>query len=92
MSDNTKHHFKSRYIVDVILENDYIQLVDSSHAEFYIDKSNKQLISQFSSWFKNIFLKGTNQFLLVFECHNVDHDGQCDVIIDRLMNIDNTEV
>ena len=39
-----KRHYKSRYIVDVIIENDYIQLVDSSHAEYFIDVKDKKLL------------------------------------------------
>ena len=39
-----KRHYKSRYIVDVIIENDYIQLVDSSHAEYFIDAKDKKLL------------------------------------------------
>ena len=82
-----KRHYKSRYIVDVIIENDYIQLVDSSHAEYFIDVKDKKLLDQFQKWFKETFLKGINQFLLVFKCHNVEHDGQIDVIIDKLINV-----
>jgi len=91
MSDK-RHHFKSRYIVDVIVEKDYIQLVDSSHADYYIDIMNKTLLKQFEVWFKKTFLKGINQFLLVFECHTAEHDGQVDVIIDKFMNINDENV
>lgn len=55
-----KRHYKSRYIVDVIIENDYIQLVDSSHAEYFIDVKDKKLLEQFQRWFKETFLKGIN--------------------------------
>lgn len=55
-----KRHYKSRYIVDVIIENDYIQLVDSSHAEYFIDVKDKKLLEQFQKWFKETFLKGIN--------------------------------
>lgn len=55
-----KRHYKSRYIVDVIIENDYIQLVDSSHAEYFIDAKDKKLLEQFQKWFKETFLKGIN--------------------------------
>lgn len=55
-----KRHYKSRYIIDVIIENDYIQLVDSSHAEYFIDVKDKKLLEQFQKWFKETFLKGIN--------------------------------
>ena len=55
-----KRHYKSRYIVDVIIENDYIQPVDSSHAEYFIDVKDKKLLEQFQKWFKETFLKGIN--------------------------------
>ena len=42
-----RRHYKSRYIVDVIIEDSFIQLIDSSHAEYFIDVKNKELLSQF---------------------------------------------
>ena len=44
-------HFRSRYIVDVDIEPTYVQLIDSSHAYYYIDISNKVVMDQFKLWF-----------------------------------------
>ena len=54
-------HFRSRYIVDVDIESTYVQLIDSSHAYYYIDISNKTVMDQFKHWLKTFFRRFFSQ-------------------------------
>lgn len=76
-----KHYFASRYIVDVIIDEKYIKLKDSSQGIFYIDKDNKNIINQFKYWFKNVFSKGISGTLTVieYEKYSLNNEIICNI-------------
>ena len=81
-------HFASRYIVDVSIEENYIQLGDSSRAKYYIDRCDKNVIAQFKTWFANVFSKGIPGTLTIFEYEKVSNDGQVDLVIKKFLKTD----
>lgn len=84
-------HFASRYIVDVSIEESYIQLGDSSRAKYYIDRQNTELVKQFKSWFQNVFSKGIPGTLTIFEYSKHPDDGQTNLVIERFLKTEGTE-
>ena len=68
-------HFRSRYIVDVDIEPTYVQLIDSSHAYYYIDISNKAVMDR--------FIKGVNQHLTVFAYSKHEVDGEVKMVVEK---------
>ena len=76
-------HFRSRYIVDVDIESTSVQLIDSSHAYYYIDISNKAVMDQFKHWFKTWFIKGANQHLTVFAYSKHEVDGEIKMVVEK---------
>lgn len=79
-------HFRSRYIVDVDIEPTYVQLIDSSHAYYYIDISNKAVMDQFKLWFKTWFIKGANQHLTVFAYSKHDVEGEIKMVVEKFFD------
>lgn len=82
-----KHYFASRYIVDVIIDEKYIKLKDSSQGIFYIDKDNKNIINQFKYWFKNVFSKGISGTLTVIEYEKYSLNNEIICNIKRFINL-----
>ena len=85
-------HFRSRYIVDVDIEPTYVQLIDSSHAYYYIDIRNKAVMDQFKLWFKTWFIKGVNQHLTVFAYSKHEVDGEVKMVVEKFFEEASTTV
>lgn len=81
--------FGSRYIVDVVVNDEYIALTDSGRGVQYIDKSDKNVCKQFKYWLENIFLKGVPNYLTIlkYEIVNDDEEHVSRKIIKKFMNI-----
>lgn len=80
-------HFASRYIVDVNIEENYVHLVDSQRNSYFIDSGNKTVISQFNSWFENVFKKGVSGTLTVFQYSKHQHEGEVHLVIEQFLNL-----
>lgn len=75
MSDEANkypQYFKSCYIIEVIVDKNYITLIDTTQTRYYINTNNKNILSQFKSWFNEIFLKGISQTLTIFQYELAD--------------------
>lgn len=79
--------YKSRYIVDVNIFQEHIQLVDSNGICYYVDPKNTTALDRFKHWFGDIFLKGINQHLVVMEVSSAEKDGEVYNVIEKFMNI-----
>ena len=64
--------FRSCFIVDVNFKGDIIVLSDNARNKFYVNLNNANLVTQFKTWFKEIFTKGIAQTLTIFEYELVD--------------------
>lgn len=78
-------YFASRYIIDVGIEESFICLGDSTKNKFYIDKNDKTVINEFKNWFANIFVKGISGSLTILEYVKVEHDGQIDLLVKKIL-------
>lgn len=75
---------KSRYITDVEIADRYIEIIDSQHLPYYIDKTSSAY-EDFKNWFKNVFIRGIPQFLTVFEYKTVDvSDSEVKCVVTRI--------
>lgn len=90
-SESKSKHFASRYITDVSIEESYVALKDSSRGTYYIDAQNLTAISQFKVWLKEVFAKGISGTLTVFEYSKHEHDGEMMLVIERFVNIDDSQ-
>ena len=64
--------FRSCFIVDVNFKDDIIVLSDNARNKFYVNLNNANLVTQFKTWFKEVFKKGIAQTLTIFEYELVD--------------------
>lgn len=79
--------YRSRYIVEVVAEKTYYELIDSSGERYYINKTDEFVVNEFRCWFRNIFIKGIPQYLTVLQYKQVEHDGQIDNIVEQFVNL-----
>lgn len=73
-----KKRYASRYITDVAITDENIELKDSSGFSYYIPKTCRQVVAEFEQWFTNVFIVGKAQTLTVFEYETVDI-SECEV-------------
>lgn len=72
--------FASRYIVDVVIDKQDIQLIDSGHNIYHVNADDAECVSQFKQWFGNVFCKGISGTLTLFEYNIIkldEHESAC---------------
>lgn len=87
--------FRACYIGDVIIDDEYVHLVDTAQMQYDIDKKNDIAMKSFVAWFKNIYLKGVSQTLTVIDysiCSKNENESICLVnriiLNENIMSID----
>ena len=78
-------HFMSCFICEVIIDDKFIELVDSGHQSFFIDKSDNAVMSEFKSWFKDVYKACIPQTLTVVQYDIEDNDGEPMMKVVKLM-------
>lgn len=78
-------HFKSCFICEVTIDDKFIELVDSGHQSFFIDKSDSSVMSEFKSWFKDVYKACIPQTLTVVQYDIEDNDGEPMMKVVKLM-------
>ena len=79
-----KIRFKSCFICDVAIDDKQIELVDSTHHSFYIDKNDAELMAMFKDWFVNVYKACIPQTLTIVQYDVVDNDGEPETIVKKL--------
>lgn len=77
--------FKSAFICEVIINEDFIELIDSGHMSFFIETSNDDVMSQFKDWFVNVYKVCKPQTLTVMQYHPVNEDDEVKLVLDKLI-------
>ena len=78
--------FRACYIGDVIIDDEYVHLVDTAQMQYDIDKKNDIAMKSFVAWFKNIYLKGISQTLTVIDysiCSKNENESMC--LVNRII-------
>ena len=75
----------SCFICEVILENSTVELIDSGHHLFIIDKDDEALMKDFKKWFVTIYKECVPQTLTVVQYHVEDNDGEPVMKVDKLI-------
>lgn len=64
----------SCFIIDVNIDNNKAELIDSTNRKFYVDLSNTDLLNQFKNWLSNNYLSAIPQTLTVFEYEDIGNE------------------
>ena len=68
-----KAYFRSSFICEVKVDDKLIELVDSVHQSFFIDKTNSSLMAEFKQWFKDVYSACVPQTLTVLQ-YDIEDD------------------
>ena len=78
-------HFKSCFICEVTIDDNFIELIDSGHQSFFIDKNDDAAMLEFKSWFKDVYKSCVPQTLTVVQYDIEDNDGEPMMKVIKLM-------
>ena len=77
--------FRSCFICEVTIDEKLIELTDSGHQSFFIDKNDSAVMSEFKSWFKDVYKACIPQTLTVVQYDIEDNDGEPMMKVVKLM-------
>lgn len=78
-----KAKYHSCFIVDVNINDKYVELTDSARGKYYIDVTNASVMEQFKTWLKNDFIAGLPQHATVFKYSTKDEEGAVEIWIEK---------
>ena len=78
-------YFRSCFICEVTIDDKLIELTDSGHQSFFIDKNDSAVMSEFKSWFKDVYKACIPQTLTVVQYDIEDNDGEPMMKVVKLM-------
>ena len=67
-------HFKSCFICEVNIDDNFVEIVDSGHLSFFIDKNDNDVMAEFKAWFKDVYKACVPQTLTVIQYEPVHDD------------------
>ena len=77
--------FMSCFICEVIINDESIELIDSGHHSFFIDKSNDELMKSFKDWFKSVYKACIPQTLTVVQYEINSKDDEMFMLVKNLI-------
>ena len=85
---NLKCAYRSCFIVDVKVFDTEIELEDTGHQHYVIDKSNEIAMSSFKHWFKDVFIAGISQAKTIFSyvIRKEKETGIAEIVITKFVN------
>ena len=92
MTNNAiQKRFISCFICKVDIGDKYVELTDASNKyTFMIDRSNKDAMDSFMSWFKNSYIKCIPQSLVIIDYSLVTEDDEQILFVNKLIaSLDN---
>ena len=79
-------HFRSCFICEVTIDDNFIELIDSGHQSFFIDKNDDTVMLEFKSWFKDVYKSCVPQTLTVVQYDPV-HDDESGGMMSKVVKL-----
>ena len=79
-------HFRSCFICEVTIDDKLIELIDSGHQSFFIDKNDNAVMSEFKSWFKDVYKACIPQTLTVVQYDPI-HDDESGGMMSKVVKL-----
>lgn len=77
--------FRSCFICEVNISDNEVELIDSTHTSFFINKSNDELMATFKDWFVSIYKACIPQTLTVIQYDTVKNDDEPMLVVKNLI-------
>ena len=77
---------KSCFICDVEIYDDHIVLGDAKSNQYLIRNSNKEAVSSFTAWFKEVYLKCVPQSLAIVDYDIEEHGDEVSYIVNHIIS------
>lgn len=78
-------HFRSCFICEVNISDTEVELIDSTHSSFFIDKSNDELMAVFKKWFIDVYKACVPQTLTVIQYAILNRNDEPIMIVKSLI-------
>ena len=82
----------SCFICEVMIDDDMIELINSGHQSFFIDKNNDNVMKIFKEWFKDVYKACIPQTLTIIQYDVVNKEDERMLVVENLIYSKNNKI